>query len=81
MGSLGPDDYKEIPDVEVKATSKNGKAVTYNFTDGIGKISLEYAMHCKNKLGLKVLPSAFQIRFKGKQNFNCWESKNPNFPD
>jgi RNA-dependent RNA polymerase len=50
----------------VKATNKHGKPVTYNFTDGIGKISVEYATYCKNKLGLKVLPSAFQIRFKGR---------------
>jgi RNA-dependent RNA polymerase len=65
VGHLGPDDYKEISDVEVKATNMHGKPVTYNFTDGIGKISVEYATYCKNKLGLKVLPSAFQIRFKG----------------
>ncbi len=76
MGHLGPDDYKEIPDVKVK-TTKNGKTVEYNFTDGIGKISLKYAVHIKNELKLKFLPAAFQIRFKGTMlsiTFLIWQS-------
>ena len=50
--------FIEIPDILVD---------DYNFTDGIGKISLKKAWEMKEIAGIKVphVPSAFQIRFQG----------------
>ncbi|KAF3432098.1 hypothetical protein FNV43_RR26837 [Rhamnella rubrinervis] len=49
-----------IPDIEVK---KNG--INYCFSDGIGKISAEFAQSVARKCGISSTPSAFQIRYGG----------------
>lgn len=50
-----------IPDVEVLNGSK-----CYNFSDGIGKISEDFAKKVAKKCGFKgYTPSAFQIRYAG----------------
>lgn len=49
-----------IPDVEV-----NTDGVNYCFSDGIGKISLDFARQVARKCGLTNTPSAFQIRYGG----------------
>ncbi|TKY69219.1 RNA-dependent RNA polymerase 1 [Spatholobus suberectus] len=50
-----------IPDV-MKLSSDGGK---YVFSDGIGKISLEFARRVAEKCGYDSTPSAFQIRYGG----------------
>lgn len=47
-----------IPDVKVHGTS-------YVFSDGIGKISGDFAHRVASKCGLQYTPSAFQIRYGG----------------
>ncbi|CAK8570444.1 unnamed protein product [Lathyrus sativus] len=47
-----------IPDLKVKDTD-------YVFSDGIGKISLEFARKVAKKCGYDSMPSAFQIRYGG----------------
>uniref|UniRef100_A0A0V0IZ53 RNA-dependent RNA polymerase n=2 Tax=Solanum TaxID=4107 RepID=A0A0V0IZ53_SOLCH len=47
-----------IPDVKVHGTS-------YVFSDGIGKISADFARRVASKCGLQYTPSAFQIRYGG----------------
>ncbi|KAA8529774.1 hypothetical protein F0562_034126 [Nyssa sinensis] len=50
-----------IPDVEVESREKK-----YVFSDGIGKISADFAWRVATKCGLKnYTPSAFQIRYGG----------------
>ncbi|KAI3914603.1 hypothetical protein MKW92_017863 [Papaver armeniacum] len=49
-----------IDDVEIES---NG--TVYTFSDGIGKISSEFAHKVASKCGLKCTPSAFQIRYGG----------------
>ncbi|KAG6670426.1 hypothetical protein I3843_Q065700 [Carya illinoinensis] len=58
--SIGIDEIEVIPDVEVKT-----KEATYNFSDGIGKISKKLASEVATKLGCSPVPSAFQIRYGG----------------
>lgn len=54
-------EIEEIPDVEI-GTGKN----KYVFSDGIGKISADFAHRVAIKCGLKSsTPSAFQIRYGG----------------
>ncbi|KAJ0100570.1 hypothetical protein Patl1_20784 [Pistacia atlantica] len=54
-------DIKIIPDVEVK---RNG--IKYVFSDGIGKISSQFAQEVAKKCGFtSYTPSAFQIRYGG----------------
>jgi RNA-dependent RNA polymerase len=53
-------DIEIIPDVEVTSDGFD-----YCFSDGIGKISLTFAMQVAQKCGLNQTPSAFQIRFGG----------------
>ncbi|KAM7487791.1 hypothetical protein LguiB_025275 [Lonicera macranthoides] len=53
-------DVKIIPDITVR---KDG--TEYIFSDGIGKISTDFARRVAVKCGLKTTPSAFQIRFGG----------------
>nr|ABO92978.1 putative RNA-dependent RNA-polymerase [Solanum tuberosum] len=47
-----------IPDVKVHGTS-------YVFSDGIGKISADFARKVASNCGLQYTPSAFQIRYGG----------------
>uniref|UniRef100_A0A6P6GIP9 RNA-dependent RNA polymerase n=1 Tax=Ziziphus jujuba TaxID=326968 RepID=A0A6P6GIP9_ZIZJJ len=49
-----------IPDIEVE---KGG--VNYCFSDGIGKISAEFAERVAGKCSISYTPSAFQIRYGG----------------
>ncbi|KAL9255376.1 RNA-dependent RNA polymerase 1-like protein [Drosera capensis] len=49
-----------IPDVE---TMRGG--VRYVFSDGIGKISADFAQRVAIKCGLRSIPSAYQIRYGG----------------
>ncbi|KAF5478837.1 hypothetical protein F2P56_005366 [Juglans regia] len=58
--SVGIDEIKVIPDVEIKKGQ-----VTYCFSDGIGKISEELARKVATKLPCSSVPSAFQIRHGG----------------
>ncbi|KAK1314065.1 RNA-dependent RNA polymerase 1 [Acorus calamus] len=59
------DEIQSIPDIK-KYVHDNGKQRTYIFSDGIGKISPEFARKVASKCGLKSsTPSAFQIRYGG----------------
>lgn len=59
--SVCRDDVGIIPDVELKGAEK-----TYVFSDGIGKISIDFAKQVAKKCGLGgSIPSAFQIRYGG----------------
>lgn len=58
--SVGKDEIEIIPDVEVVRGN-----TAYVFSDGIGKISDEFAKKVAKKCGLKCPPSAFQIRYGG----------------
>ncbi|KAF6137330.1 hypothetical protein GIB67_036367 [Kingdonia uniflora] len=59
--SVGRHEVEHIPDVEIK---RNG--IKYVFSDGIGKISAQFARQVAIKCGLKgCTPSAFQIRYAG----------------
>ncbi|CAL5400050.1 unnamed protein product [Camellia sinensis] len=59
--SVGRDEIEIIPDVEVV---RGG--IEYVFSDGIGKISADFARRVAVKCGLKSsTPSAFQIRYGG----------------
>ncbi|XAR63686.1 RNA-directed RNA polymerase [Bertholletia excelsa] len=58
---VGRDEIEIIPDVE-----NVGNGVKYVFSDGIGKISINFAKSMALKCGLKCsTPSAFQIRYGG----------------
>ncbi|XP_008220918.1 PREDICTED: probable RNA-dependent RNA polymerase 1 [Prunus mume] len=57
---VGRDEIEFIPDVK---TERDG--VTYCFSDGIGKISTEFAGSVASKCGKSTTPSAFQIRLGG----------------
>ncbi|KAI3883153.1 hypothetical protein MKW92_030412 [Papaver armeniacum] len=58
--SVSRDEIEKIDDVEIES---NG--TVYTFSDGIGKISFEFAHKVASKCGLKCTPSAFQIRYGG----------------
>ena len=54
-------EVEQIPDIEFKKQGKN-----YCFSDGIGKISEDFAKQVAKKCGLnRFTPSAFQIRYGG----------------
>jgi RNA-dependent RNA polymerase len=53
-------DVEKIPDIEVRR-----EGTTYTFSDGIGKISSDFAKRVAAKCGFKTTPSAFQIRYGG----------------
>ncbi|CAL8995204.1 unnamed protein product [Prunus brigantina] len=57
---VGRDEIEFIPDVK---TERDG--VKYCFSDGIGKISAEFAGSVASKCGKSTTPSAFQIRLGG----------------
>ncbi|CAB4295827.1 unnamed protein product [Prunus armeniaca] len=57
---VGEDEIEFIPDVK---TERGG--VKYCFSDGIGKISEEFAGRVTSKCGKSTTPSAFQIRLGG----------------
>ncbi|CAN4081265.1 unnamed protein product [Withania somnifera] len=56
--SVGRHEVEDIPDIKVYGTS-------YVFSDGIGKISVDFANRVATKCGLQYTPSAFQIRYGG----------------
>ncbi|KAK3212610.1 hypothetical protein Dsin_017316 [Dipteronia sinensis] len=59
--SVGLHEMEIIPDIEVERGGTK-----YVFSDGIGKISAEFALRVASKCGFKgVSPSAFQIRYGG----------------
>ncbi|KAI3982678.1 hypothetical protein MKX01_031552 [Papaver californicum] len=58
--SVSRDELESIRDIEIKS---NG--TKYTFSDGIGKISSEFAHKVASKYGLKYTSSAFQIRYGG----------------
>ncbi|KAE9450873.1 hypothetical protein C3L33_17224, partial [Rhododendron williamsianum] len=59
--SVGRHEIEDIPDVEILQDG-----IKYVFSDGIGKMSAEFAHRVAKKCGLKrSTPSAFQIRYGG----------------
>ncbi|XP_059649729.1 probable RNA-dependent RNA polymerase 1 [Cornus florida] len=58
--NVGRHEVEDIPDVEVES-----EEAKYVFSDGIGKISADFAQRVAIKCGLKNTPSAFQIRYAG----------------
>ncbi|XP_050372674.1 probable RNA-dependent RNA polymerase 1 isoform X2 [Argentina anserina] len=58
--SVGLDEFEVIPDVEIER-----QGIQYCFSDGIGKISAEFAERVARKCGIRYTPSAFQIRYGG----------------
>lgn len=58
--SVAATDIEEIRDVEVVTGG-----IKYTFSDGIGKISADFARRVASKCGLSNIPSAFQIRYGG----------------
>ncbi|ONI10959.1 hypothetical protein PRUPE_4G078800 [Prunus persica] len=58
--SVGEDEVELIPDVEIE---RDG--VKYCFSDGIGKISADFAARVARKFELSRTPSVFQIRYGG----------------
>ncbi|XP_038721190.1 RNA-dependent RNA polymerase 1-like [Tripterygium wilfordii] len=59
--SVGQHEIEKIPDVEVQRCG-----ITYIFSDGIGKMSAEFARRVAIKCGHKAfVPSALQIRYGG----------------
>ena len=58
VGIAADSGFMIIPDI----TSQQNE---YNFSDGIGMISKDLAVHVTAKLGLEYQPCAFQIRFAG----------------
>ncbi|KAL5763115.1 hypothetical protein ACOSP7_019379 [Xanthoceras sorbifolium] len=58
--TVGEHELEIIPDIEIEG------GTNYVFSDGIGKISAEFARKVASKCGFKgVFPSAFQIRYGG----------------
>ncbi|KAK9063788.1 hypothetical protein SSX86_017660 [Deinandra increscens subsp. villosa] len=53
-------EVEEIPDI---TTTRAG--TKYFFSDGIGKISAEFARRVSSKCGYDFIPSAFQVRYGG----------------
>ncbi|PRQ41045.1 putative RNA-directed RNA polymerase [Rosa chinensis] len=58
--TVGSDEIEVIPDVEIERGGTK-----YCFSDGIGKISAEFAERVARKCGKSSTPSAFQIRYGG----------------
>ncbi|XP_077237792.1 RNA-dependent RNA polymerase 2 [Tasmannia lanceolata] len=58
--SVPTQDVQVIPDIEVTIDG-----IKYCFSDGVGKISLNFARQVAQKCGLNQTPSAFQIRYGG----------------
>ncbi|KAL2347799.1 hypothetical protein Fmac_001799 [Flemingia macrophylla] len=59
--SVHRDEMEIIPDVKIRTYD----GLEYVFSDGIGKISLEFAKRVAKKCGYDSTPSAFQIRYGG----------------
>lgn len=57
---VGKHEIENLPDVIVEE-----RGIEYVFSDGIGKISADFASKVAMKCGLKSCPSAFQIRYGG----------------
>ncbi|RWR79569.1 putative RNA-dependent RNA polymerase 1 [Cinnamomum micranthum f. kanehirae] len=56
--SVMKNEIEGIPDIKTRDQK-------YNFSDGIGKISADFAERVASKCGLSSTPSAFQIRYAG----------------
>lgn len=74
------DEVNNIPDIERTDWSKSG--VKYCFTDGIGKMSKEFAERVARKCGFKkmtaaLVPSAFQIRYGGYKGVVAVDPESP----
>mmetsp|Transcript_21088 Transcript_21088/g.29567 ORF Transcript_21088/g.29567 Transcript_21088/m.29567 type:complete len:579 (-) Transcript_21088:47-1783(-) len=54
--------HQEIPDIKILNEDGTDK---YIFSDGIGKISVDFARKTADRHGIPEVPSAFQIRYQG----------------
>ena len=71
--SIEPEEIREVPDIEVLKVQGNPSAGKWNFTDGVGTISLELAKQIwdtirarrRSARRVRVYPKCFQIRFQG----------------
>ncbi|KAL2546052.1 RNA-dependent RNA polymerase 1 [Forsythia ovata] len=71
--SVGMDEIDFIPDIEVVT-----RGTKYVFSDGIGKISADFARRVAIKCGLKsFFPSAFQIRYGGYKGVVAVDPSSP----
>ena len=61
--NVGNNEIETIPDIKVRDAYRS--TVEYVFSDGIGKISAQFARQVATKYGLSSTPSAFQIRYGG----------------
>ncbi|XP_027151117.1 RNA-dependent RNA polymerase 1-like [Coffea eugenioides] len=61
--NVGNREIETIPDIKVRDAYRS--TVEYVFSDGIGKISAQFARQVATKYGLSSTPSAFQIRYGG----------------
>ncbi|XP_027151290.1 probable RNA-dependent RNA polymerase 1 [Coffea eugenioides] len=61
--NVGRHEIEMIPDIKVRDAYRS--TVEYVFSDGIGKISAQFARQVATKYGLSYTPSAFQIRYGG----------------
>lgn len=71
--SIEPEEIQEVADVEVSKVRGDPSAGKWNFTDGVGTISLELAKQiwdamCARRRSarrVRIYPKCFQIRFQG----------------
>ncbi|KAJ8648443.1 hypothetical protein MRB53_001466 [Persea americana] len=61
-------EIEDIPDIKTQDQK-------YNFSDGIGKISADFAEMVASKCGLSSTPSAFQIRYAGYKGVVAYDPK------
>ncbi|GFY98652.1 RNA-dependent RNA polymerase 6 [Actinidia rufa] len=67
----------EVPSNEVDAELPDIEKGPYNFSDGIGKITPDLALEVAERLQLRYLPCAYQIRYAGcKGVIACWPGNN-----
>ncbi|XP_057854773.1 probable RNA-dependent RNA polymerase 1 [Cryptomeria japonica] len=67
-----PHEIKDIPDIWIQREDKK-----YNFSDGIGKISLSLAKQVAAKCNCDYIPSAFQIRIGGYKGVVAVDPRSP----
>ena len=71
--SIQPEEIREVDDIEVEKVPGDPSSGRYNFTDGVGTISLELAKAIwdtirakrRNARRVRIYPTCFQIRFQG----------------
>ncbi|XP_057511049.1 RNA-dependent RNA polymerase 6-like [Actinidia eriantha] len=67
----------EVPSNEVDSELPDIEKGPYNFSDGIGKMTPDLALEVAEKLQLRDLPCAYQIRYAGcKGVIACWPGNN-----